>query len=52
MGKGFAFRREQAGGAWTWEQELARYEDFARANAEAHCRSLIDRFRGDAFAKA
>ena len=49
---GFAFRREQAGGKWTWEQELASFEDFARNNAQADCRSLVDRFRGGAFAES
>ena len=47
----FEFRRKQTGGAWTWKQKLASYEEFARKHAEAHCRSLIERFRGDAFAR-
>jgi hypothetical protein len=47
----FEFRRKQTGGAWTWEEELASYEEFARKHGEAHCRSLIERFRGNAFAK-
>jgi len=37
--------------AWTWEQELASYEAFAREHGEKHCRSLLTRFRGDAFAR-
>jgi hypothetical protein len=49
---GFAFRREQTGGNWTWEQELAHFEDYARTNAEADCRSLVGRFRGVAFAES
>jgi hypothetical protein len=36
---------------WTWEQELASYEAFAREHGEKYCRSLLARFRGDAFAK-
>jgi len=47
----FEFRRTQARGALTWEQELASWEEFARSNAEKHCQSLLERFRGRAFAK-
>ena len=36
---------------WTWEQELAGYEAFAREHGEKYCRSLLARFRGDAFAR-
>lgn len=50
LANGFEFRRKQNNGAWTWEQELADFEVFARTNAEAACRSLLDRFRSGAFA--
>jgi len=43
----FEFHRRQIS-AWTWEQELASYEAFARRHAENCCRSLLARFRGDA----
>jgi hypothetical protein len=45
------FHREQKKGAWTYADELADFEIFAREQAEGHCRSLIARFRGDAFAR-
>ena len=45
----FEFKRSK-NPAWTWQQELASYEAFARDHGEKHCRSLLARFRGDAFA--
>jgi hypothetical protein len=49
--KAFEFHREQKGGAWTWSDEVASFEAYARKNAEPHVRSLLNRFRGDAFAR-
>jgi len=50
LDRSFAFKRSE-NADWTWEQELASYEAFARKHGEEHCHSLLARLRGDAFAK-
>ena len=51
LDKAFEFNRGQKRGTWTWSDEVASFEAYARSNAEPHLRSLLERFRGDAFAR-
>jgi hypothetical protein len=51
LDKAFEFHLGQKGGAWTWSDEVACFESYARKNAEPHVRSLLERFRSDAFAR-
>jgi hypothetical protein len=47
----FFWRKEEKGGQWSWDDHMADRNDRARAPGTKACRSLIDRFRGDAFAR-
>jgi hypothetical protein len=47
----FFWRKQAKGGQWSWGDEMVRMNAFAREQGTEGCRSLIGRFRGDAFAK-